>query len=78
LVVEIPLDFERRLERRWGARFFRGKRIALNRMRRPIRGKYAPGRPLARTVDQWFGPRQETEALSSGSINELAENGFVR
>jgi hypothetical protein len=75
--MEIPLDFERRLERRWAARFFRSKRIALNRMRRQVRGKYPLGRPLARTGDQWFGQRQ-AEALSSGSISELAENGFVR
>ena len=76
--MEIPLDCERRLERRWVARFFRSKRIALNRMRRPERGKSPLGPPLARTGDQWFGQRQEAEALSSGSISELAENGFVR
>ena len=76
--MEIPLDFEIRLERRWAARFFRSKRIALNRMRRPVRGKYPLGRPLARTGDQWFGQGQEAEALSSGSISELAEDGFVR
>jgi hypothetical protein len=28
--------------------------------------------------DQWFGQRQAAEALSSGSIRDLAENGFVR
>ncbi len=75
--MEIPLDFERRLERRWAARFFRSKPIALNRMRRPVTEKYPLGRPLART-DQWFGQRQEADALSSGSISELAENSFVR
>ena len=80
--MEIPLDLERRLERRWAARFFRTKRIALkgciNRMPRPAKGKYPLGRPLARTGDQWFGQRQEAEALSSGSISDFAENGFVR
>jgi hypothetical protein len=30
------------------------------------------------TSDQWFGQRQEAEALSSGSISDFAENGFVR
>jgi hypothetical protein len=39
LVMEIPLDLERRLEQRWVARFFRTKRIALkgciNRMAPP-------------------------------------------
>ena len=79
--MEIPLDLERRLEQRWVARFFRTKRIALNgcinRMPRPAKGKYPLGRPLARTGDQWFGQRQEAEALSSGSISDLAENGFV-
>jgi len=80
--MEIPLDLERRLERRWAARFFRTKRIALkgciNRMPRPAKGKYPLSRPLARTGDQWFGQRQEAEALSSGSISDFAENGFVR
>jgi hypothetical protein len=77
--MEIPLDLERRLERRWVART---KRIALkgciNRMPRPAKGKYPLGRPLARTGDQWFGQCQEAEALSSGSISDFAENGFVR
>jgi hypothetical protein len=80
--MEIPLDLERMLERRWAARFFRTKRIALigciNRMPRPAKGKYPLGRPLARTSDQWFGQRQEAEAVSSGLISELTENGFVR
>ena len=80
--MEIPLDLERRLERRWAARFFRIKRIALkgcnNRMPRPAKGKYPLGHPLARTGDQWFGQRQEAEALSSCSISDFAANGFVR
>jgi hypothetical protein len=80
--MEIPLDLERRLERRWAARVFRIKPIALkgciNRMPHPAKGKYPLSRPLARTGDQWFGQRQEAEALSSGSISDFAENGFVR
>ncbi|MGC1304199.1 MAG: hypothetical protein WA840_17670 [Caulobacteraceae bacterium] len=80
--MEIPLDLERRLERRWAARFFHTKRIALkdciNRIERPVKEKYPLGRPLARTVDQWFGQSQEAEALASGPINDLAENAFLR
>jgi hypothetical protein len=80
--MEIPVDLERRLEQRWVARFFRTKRIPLkgciNRMLRPAKGKHPLGRPLASTGDQWFGQRQEAEALSSGSISDSAENGFVR
>ena len=80
--MEIPLDLERRLERRWAARFFPTKRIALKdcviRVPRPAKGKSPLGRPPASAVDQWFGQRQEAEALSSGSISDLAENGFVR
>jgi hypothetical protein len=34
--------------------------------------------PPARTGDLWFGQRQAAEALSSGSISDLVENGFVR
>jgi hypothetical protein len=75
--MEIPLDLQRRLDRRWAASFSRTKRIALkgciNRTPRPAEGKY----PLARTGDQWFG-RQEAKALSSGSISDFAENGLVR
>jgi hypothetical protein len=41
LAMEIPLDLERRLERRWVARFFRTKRIAvkccMNRTPRPLK-----------------------------------------
>ena len=33
--MEIPLDLERRLERRWAARFFPTKRIALRRLHHP-------------------------------------------
>jgi hypothetical protein len=47
-------------------------------MPRPAKGKYPLGRRLARTGDQWFGQGQEAEALSSGLISDLAENGFVR
>jgi len=80
--MEIPLDLERRLERRWAARFFHTKRIALkgciDRMPRPAKGKCPLGCPPASTGDQWFWQRQEAEALSSGSISDPAENGFVR
>ena len=80
--MEIPLDLERRLERRWAVRFFCTKPIALkgciNRMPRPAKGKYPLGRPPARTGDRWFEQRQEADALSSGSISDFAENGFVR
>ncbi len=80
--MEIPLDLERRLERRWAARFFPTKRIALrdciNRVPRPAKGKSPLGRPPASTGDQWFGQRQAAEALSSDSISDLAENGLVR
>jgi hypothetical protein len=80
--MKIPLDLERRLERRWAARFFPTKRIALrdciNRVQHPAKGKSPLGPPPASAGDQWFGQRQEAEALSSGSISALAENGFVR
>jgi hypothetical protein len=80
--MEIPLDLERRLEQRWVARFFSTKRIGLtgciNRLPCPAQGKYPLGLPLSRTGDQWFGQHQEVEALSSRSISDLAENGFVR
>jgi hypothetical protein len=75
--MEIPLDLERRFERRWVARFFSTKRID-NRMPRPAKGKCPLGLPLVITGDQWFGPSQAAEALSSGSISDFAENGFVR
>ena len=80
--MEIPLDLERRLERRWAARFSPTKRIALraciNRVPRPAKVKSPRARPPASTGDQWFEQRQAAEALSSGSISDLAENGFVR
>ena len=80
--MEIPLDLERRLERRWVARFFSTKRISLKgcikRVPRPAKGKYPLGRPPGRTGDQWFGQHQEAEALSSGSISDFVDKGFVR
>jgi hypothetical protein len=80
--MEIPLDLERRLERRWAARFSPTKCIALkaciNRVPRPAKGKSSLGGPPASAGDQWFLPRQEAEALSSGSISDRAENGFMR
>jgi hypothetical protein len=80
--MEIPLDLERRLDRRWAARFFHTKRIAvkgcINRMPRPAKEKGPLGLPLVITGDQWFGPRQEAEALLSGSTSDFAENGLVR
>jgi hypothetical protein len=82
LVMEIPLDLERRFEQRWVARFFSTKRIGLkgciNRMPRPAKEKCPLGLPLGITGDQWFGPRQEAEALSICSISDLAETGLVR
>jgi hypothetical protein len=72
--MEIPLDLERRFERRWVARFFSTKRTG-NRMPRPAKGKCPLGLPLVITGDQWLGPRQEAEALS---ICDLAETGLVR
>jgi len=79
LVTEIPLDLERRFERRWVARFFSPKRIGLkgciNRMPRPTEEKCPLDLPLVITGDQWLGPRQEAEALS---ICDLAETGLVR
>ena len=78
--MKIPLDLERRFERRWVARFFSTKRIGLkgciNQMPRPAKGKYPLGHPLVITGDQWFGPRQEAEALDL--LSDFAENGFVR
>jgi hypothetical protein len=52
--MEIPLDLERRFERRWVARFFSTKRIG-NRMPREGNEKCRLGLPLVITGDQWFG-----------------------
>ena len=77
--MEIPIELARRLERRWAARFFSTKRIALKgRMPRPAKGQYLLGQPVARSGDQWLEQRQATAAFSSGSISDLAENGLVR
>ena len=42
--MEIPLDLERRLEKRWAARVFSAKRMSLKdcikRMPRPVEAKY--------------------------------------
>jgi hypothetical protein len=66
--MEIPLELERRFERRWVSRFFNTKRIGLKgcieRMPRPAKGKFPLGRSPARTGDQWFEQRQEVEDLS--------------
>jgi hypothetical protein len=72
--MEIPLDLERRLERRWAARFFRAKRIDIkDRINRiPL------GPPPARTGKPIAWQRQEAAALTSGPIIDLAENGLVR
>ena len=63
--MEIPLDLERRFERRWIARFFSTKRIGLkgciNRMPRPTKEECPLGLPLVITGEQWLGPRQEVE-----------------
>jgi hypothetical protein len=73
--MEIPLDLERRLERRWAARFLRTKRIGLkgrfNRMPRPATAEYRPGRPPASTGELMLWQRQEAEALSSSSISKV-------
>ena len=75
--MEIPLELERRMERRWAARFFRTKCVVLKgHMPHAAKGKYLLGRPQAGTGDQWFGQGQAAKALSSGSISDLAENGF--
>ena len=73
--MEIPLDIKRRLERRWAARFFRAKRIAVNGA---STSQQEFTRRVANTGDQLFELRQEAEAISSGSISDLAENGLVR
>ena len=75
--MEIPLDLQRRLERRWAARFFRTKRIAVNGGITLTRQQEFTRR-VASTGDQLFGLRQEAEALSSDTISDPAENGFVR
>ena len=80
--MEIPLDLERRLERRWAARFFRAKRgdlkCRINRMLRPATAEYPQGRPLARTGESMIWQRREAEALPSGPISDIAENDLVR
>jgi hypothetical protein len=68
--MEIPLDLERRFERRWVARFFSTKRVGLkgciNRMPRPTKEECPLGLPLVRTGDQWLGASR-----SRGSLNLL-------
>jgi hypothetical protein len=80
--MEIPLDLERRLERRWAARFLRTKRIGLkgriNRVLRPATAEYRPGRPPARTGESMLWQRQEAEALSSSSISNVVESNVAR
>jgi hypothetical protein len=80
--MEIPLDLERRLERRWAARFLRTKRIGLkgriNRMPRPATAEYRPGRPPARTGESMLWQRQEAEALSSGSTSHFVGNDLAK
>jgi hypothetical protein len=62
--MEIPLDLQRRLDRRWTAKFFHAKRIASKALSadRLARQK-ENSRPPASTDDQGFGPRQEAAAL---------------
>jgi hypothetical protein len=77
--MEIPLDLQRRLERRWTAKFVHTKRIASKALSANCLARQMENsRPPASTDDQCFGQRQEAEALLSGSISDLAENGFVR
>jgi hypothetical protein len=70
--MEIPLDLERRLERRWAARFLRTKRIGLkgriNQVPRPATAQYPLGRPQ----------RKEAEALSNGLIGHFVRNDLAR
>ncbi len=78
--MEIPLELERRLERRWAARFSRTRRIALE-----------GGMPrLAKANIRWVARDREPENpvvwKASGSRGclkridqrDLAGNGFVR
>lgn len=68
--MEIPLDLERRLERRWVVRTKRiGLKGCINRMPRPTKEECPLGLPLVITGDQGFGTRQEAEALSICSIS---------
>ena len=64
--MKIPLDLERRLERRWAARFLRTKPIDLtgriNGTPRPAKGKYPLGRPLEPAIN---GLSSEGEAPSN-------------
>jgi hypothetical protein len=80
--MEIPLDLERRLERRWAVRFLRTKRIDLkgriNPMPRPTTAKYPLGRPPARTGEAMVWQHQEAEALSIGPISDFAKNGLAK
>ncbi len=80
--MEIPLDLERRLERRWAARFFRAKRSDLkcriNQMLHPATAEYPQGRPPARNGESMIWQRQEAEALPSGPISDVAENDLLR
>jgi hypothetical protein len=70
--MEIPLDLERRLERRWAARFLRSKRIGLkgriNRVPHPATAQYPLGRPQ----------RKEAAALSIGLISHFVRNDLAR
>jgi len=75
--MEIPLDLQRRLERRWAARFFRTKRITVNGGITLTRQQEVT-RSVASIEDQLFGLLQEAEALSSDTISAPAENGLVR
>jgi len=72
--MEIPLDLERRLERRWAARFFRTKRIDI----KGRIGRIPPGLPPTGTGNPIAWRRQAAEALTSGPISDFAENGLVR
>jgi hypothetical protein len=82
LLTEIPLDLERRLERRWAARFFRAKRSDLkcriNQMLHPATAEYPQDRPPARNGESMIWQRQEAEALPSGPIGDVAENDLLR
>jgi len=75
--MEIPLDLQRRLERRWADRFFRTKRITVNGGITLTRQQEVT-RSVASIEDQLFGLLQEAEALSSDTISDPAENGLVR
>jgi hypothetical protein len=77
--MEIPPDLERRLERRWAARVFRTTHRLKGSTQDPGKRKILAGSPASENrAINGFGQCQETKALLSGSMSDLAENGLVR